>query len=188
MIKLDWKSLLSITAVITSCCALYVSSRQLKIASEEQQASVFPYMTAAYNSSEERIELYLSNDGLGPAFISGVEVRLGDSTYTSFWEPVADFLKIGKYEFNSPTGIWFTKSDLLPGWVIRANSNKYTLFVLDHLKPGQARQFWQYYNDKEKGIQAKIWYLDLYNHCWLFDYNASTVTRCDKCPNEVLKR
>ncbi len=185
----DWKSILSISAVITSCCALWVSSRQLKIASEEQQASVFPYLTAAYNASTTHLSMYLNNDGLGPAFISGVEIRHRDTVYSDFWQPVAKFLDENKYSRNHhPDSLIFVKSDLLPGWVVRPGGEPYKIFELKNLTTTQLEQFYRFYSDEKEGIKAKIWYLDVYNNCWLFDFNETTVTRCDKCPRQVLHR
>jgi hypothetical protein len=182
--KLDWRSLLSVCAVVTSMSGLYVSNRQLQIASEAQQASVFPYLTMAYNNSQEHIELFIRNEGNGPAFISGVEVRLRDSIYSDFWTPVTQFFDT----LHTNRKIMTTKSDLLPGWVIRPDGGQYTLFRLNQLDSSSANQFWRYYSDKDSGIEAKIWYLDLYNNCWVFDFNTASVERCEKCPKEVLHR
>ena len=182
--KLDWRSLLSVCAVVTSMSGLYVSNRQLQIASEAQQASVFPYLTMAYNNSQTHLELFVKNEGNGPAFISGVEVRLRDSVYGDFWTPVKQFLdtlQTGKKIFTS-------KSDLLSGWVIRPDGGQYTLFRLDGLDTFTANQFWQFYSDKDKSVEIKIWYLDLYNNCWVFDFKKASVERCEKCPKEVLHR
>jgi hypothetical protein len=175
----DWKVLLSMTALFTSLSALYVSYRQLKIASEEQQAAVFPYLTCSYNDDNHFIEFNIKNDGLGPAFISGVEVRVQDSVYDSFWRPVVNFLK--KQE-NADT-VKFTKGELLPGWVVRTG-DPYMIFRMERMPERMVDAFWTYYSS----MRAKIWYYDIYSQCWMFDTKKIRVERCKTCPNDVLKR
>lgn len=182
--QLDWRSALSVMATLTSLSALYVSSRQLELASDEQQASVFPYLTMAYRTQEGKFGLRINNDGNGPAFVSGVEVRMRDSVYDNFWTPVQHFLDTLQ-QSPAPRAV---KSDLLPGWVLRANADSYQLFEMENLSETSMTKFYQFYTDTKNGIQAKIWYLDLYNNCWLFDAQKNTVVRCEKCPNEVLHR
>lgn len=172
--------MISIVAIVTSLSALFVSYRQLKIASEEQQTSVFPYLTMAYNNSEKHVEAYIKNDGLGPAFISGVEVEVQGKIYKSFWEPVASFLDTLK----TPAAPYFSKSDLLTGWVVRPDAQTYLLFKLENLTDDSRPKFWKMYS----GMKAKVWYFDIYNNCWLFDSEKIRVERCAKCPNEVLAR
>jgi hypothetical protein len=189
MQKFDWKSLLSIAALITSASALYVSSRQLRIASEQQQSSVFPYLTAAYNTGPSHFAMRINNDGMGPAFISGVEVKHRDSIYDDFYEPVIAFFNENNLATNqNPDSLYFEKSDLLPGWVVRPNSEPYQLFKIQGMTAEQMDKFYGFFTDRDKGIKAKIWYLDIYNNCWLFNFNETTVTRCDKCPKQVLNR
>lgn len=180
----DWKSILSIAAFMTSLSALYISYQQLRISSEEQQAGVFPYLSMSCRTQPGLIELNLSNDGNGPAFISGVEVKIQDTVYNNCWKPVVDFLDTLPLE-RIPH---FVKNDLLPGWVVRANSENWMIYRLDSLSEKDTEKFWKYYMDDKNGAQIKIWYFDLYNNCWEFDWNENRVKKCKKCPNEVLKR
>jgi hypothetical protein len=175
----DWKVLLSLTALCTSLCALYVSYRQLKISSEEQQAAVFPYLSCSYNTSPNHTAFFLKNDGMGPAFISGVEVRVGDKTYPDFNTPIKEWLLTQPDSLRSK----YSKSDLLSGWVIRPGSD-YQVFELRDFPEALMADFWKMYTN----MRGRIWFYDIYNNCWVFDTDKNRVERSRDCPVEVLAR
>ena len=96
---------ISLTAFFVSVATLFIllyqtnlSHKQYELVREEQYASVMPYLVISYSSdldvyspdSITSYELFLSNNGLGPAFIEEVKVIYQGKTYQM--DP-ANFLK-----------------------------------------------------------------------------------------------
>jgi len=88
--KINSDRVLSITAFIISIATLialmYQSNlvrEQNKMMQKEQYASVMPYLSMGFMGSEDdsSFELFLKNDGIGPAFIKEINIRYKDSLY-----------------------------------------------------------------------------------------------------------
>jgi hypothetical protein len=121
---------ISLTAFFVSAATLFIlvyqtnlSHKQYELIREEQHASVMPYLVISYSSdldvyssdSLTSFELFLSNNGLGPAFIEEVKVIYQGKTYQT--DP-ANFLK----KEIKPEKPWdFMWNDLREGGLIPAN-------------------------------------------------------------------
>jgi len=88
--KFNSDRVLSITAFVISIATLialmYQSNlvrEQNKMMQKEQYASVMPYLSMGFMGSEDdsSFELFLKNDGVGPAFIKEINIRYKDSLY-----------------------------------------------------------------------------------------------------------
>jgi hypothetical protein len=188
--KFRWnlEIIIGIAATITSACALIVSVMQARYSYQQQEAMVFPYLSCSFNTSPTNNEQILSNDGLGPAFISKVEMQLGDTTYSSIAEPYMVFNDTLKMSYKPN----FIKSDLLPGWVVKAGERR-SMWAIQFKTPLDsiaATKYYEVFNRKFDNAKQviKIHYVDIYGNCYLFNSDKNLVERVSDCPNKVLKR
>ena len=88
--KINSDRVLSITAFIISIATLIALMYQSNLVSEqnemmqkEQYASVMPYLAMGFmgNDDDSSFELFLTNNGVGPAFIKEINIRYKDSLY-----------------------------------------------------------------------------------------------------------
>ncbi|WP_461114717.1 hypothetical protein [Spirosoma jeollabukense] len=68
--RINIELLLGISATFLSLAALVVSIFQTKIAREQQQKSVLPYLQVRHQIKNNGIAIFLENEGVGPAFIN----------------------------------------------------------------------------------------------------------------------
>ena len=188
--KFRWslEIVIGLAATVTSACALIVSIMQARYSYQQQEAMVFPYLSCSYNTSPALNEQVLANDGLGPAFISKVEMMLGDTLYSSIAEPYNVFCDTVKMT-KKPS---FFKSDLLPGWVLKAGEKR-SMWGIQFTTPidtVSADRFYTLFNRRIGDLKQtiKIHYVDIYGNCYLFDSSKNLVERVSDCPNKVLKR
>lgn len=188
--KFRWRLeiIIGIAATITSACALMVSIMQARYSYQQQEAMVFPYLSCAFKTEFGNVEQFISNDGLGPAFISKVEMTIGDTTYSDISEPYRIFNDTFKMQ-GKPH---ISKNDLIPGWVLKAGDSR-TMWSIKFPAPIDTAKVIKYYDvfnrklDNSKQV-IKIYYVDIYGNCYLFDSSKNLVERLSDCPNKVLKR
>jgi hypothetical protein len=74
-------------ALFTLVVLLYQShilDKQYKLTVKQQKSSVLPYIQFINQSGDNSISISIKNKGLGPAFIKGLYVKEGDSTFLHF--------------------------------------------------------------------------------------------------------
>jgi hypothetical protein len=79
--KWDTDRIVSVSAMLVGVCSLFIVLYQTALISEQQKASVLPYLMIAYNSDNDGAFLALRNLGLGPARIERISVRRGGSNF-----------------------------------------------------------------------------------------------------------
>ena len=79
--KWDTDRIVSISAMLVGLGSLFIVLYQTALISEQQKASVLPYLMIAYNSSSEGAYLALRNVGLGPAKIERVSIQHDGKTF-----------------------------------------------------------------------------------------------------------
>lgn len=92
--------------VIIAISAVVVSVWQVRLAQTHNMLSVRPYMDffSGWNTETEW-EVTLSNEGVGPAILKGMEFTYQGKTYQN-WDGVLDAANLDQYRINSTT---FTK-------------------------------------------------------------------------------
>ena len=78
----DADKVLSISAFLISLMTLVVFFYQTRLMREQQHQSVLPYLAVGFrHTGSPDFHLYLSNDGIGPAFIESVKVTYQGKEY-----------------------------------------------------------------------------------------------------------
>lgn len=89
--RLNSDSLVSITAIVVSVCALFVTIYQTILMREQQSAAVWPKLIIAHGFVENAgdssfYRLFIRNVGIGPAIIRRVEISYKNQQFTNMVE------------------------------------------------------------------------------------------------------
>ncbi|WP_138990508.1 hypothetical protein [Larkinella sp. C7] len=167
--------LLGLSATFLSVAALIVSIFQTRIAREQQQASVWPYIQLTSNHLDNNFELLLKNNGVGPALIKKVEFRYHGKSEFSHTKLLNHIVNTETIQDSVRKAGRFWNA-VVPGDVIKAGDQieiyktTNSSYLADFL--GQVTS--------DSTFQFQITYSDVYGNCWLLD--RGEVTRLDDCP------
>jgi hypothetical protein len=162
--KLTLETLLGITAVITSICALSITFYQAYLQRVQQYASVMPALDTVpvdhYEEGTYEYKILLMNNGLGPAFIRQYEYTRQGKTY-----PTPNAIVAAMETELGADSVWKSFNNLYPGKIIPVGQEIALLWVKD-------RRVARALNTAQNRIGLKIWYESVYGERWLFDANA----------------
>ena len=168
--RINIELLLGISATFLSLAALVVSIFQTKIAREQQQASVWPYLQAMASSFDQEFHFGIENKGVGPAIIKDYKLSYKGRPYTSiqalFWEQVGVKTPGGKGFGNISTGEVFKPAESIELLYVGRNDSiirKVETIIAD------------------TSFRLRIRYADVYGNCWQLD--GDKVTALGQCPN-----
>lgn len=174
--RINIELLLGISATFLSLAALVVSIFQTKIAREEQQASVWPYLQTSGSHEDDSFTLKVINNGVGPALIKKVTYSYKDATYAGH----VDLLK--SVEKNALSNSLRNKggrfySSFSTGNVLKAGDDL-DLYIVTHNEP-KASLLSEATNDSS--FHMRIVFGDVYGNCWQLDRNKVTsLGRCSE--------
>ena len=81
--RINIELLLGISATFLSLAALIVSIFQTRIAREQQQASVWPYLQLLVSQHNKECHIGIENKGVGPALVKKSEWLYGNKKYAN---------------------------------------------------------------------------------------------------------
>ncbi len=155
---------LSITAVVTSFCALTITIYQAYLQRKQQYASVMPVLDVYLNNgdidSDARYDFdyVLVNNGIGPAFIRKFEYWYKGKKRESFRDIVNEEIKIG----GPSEAVSIEYSGLWEGRIIPQNQEIKLVSIDGNALP-------QRLYERSGTIRLKVWYESIYGERWLFD-------------------
>ena len=177
--RINIELLLGISATFLSLAALIVSIFQTRIAREQQQASVWPYLQTeiftvnADDSTKDQLQFKLMNNGIGPALIKQVTVSFDEHSYQTHFAVFNT--EINGNPLYTGTSEAFRTID--PGKIIKAGE-EWTIYEVSQNRKAVQRVN-QIVNDNS--FHLKIRYSDVYGNCWQLDQNK--VVALGKCPD-----
>lgn len=127
---------------------------------EQKYASVWPYVQIgrSYNSTENRLMIDVSNNGVGPAKITDMEYVYKDSTY-QFIQQLAKYI-LFKNGVKKTSLTYANLEDghqvLIPGQTVEI------LEIVDSTFNSNEALLSDFYQ-----VQIQIKYCSLYDQCWL---------------------
>lgn len=150
-------------SVIIAGFAFFVSWRVLAITKRHNKISIKPYLIFRINTGKSfnRIELYISNKGLGPCIIDKFDIKYNRQIYTQ----MSDVVKALKVKFN------YSKKDFDPkynskvyplkGYSILPEEKKILLkYLLVNKTESEAKKFFE----EIKKIEFVYKFHDFYEH------------------------
>ena len=166
--RINIELLLGISATFLSLAALIVSIFQTKIAREQQQASVWPRITASGGTLDLNFSYSIANQGVGPAIIKSVETFYKGKKYPTLSALL--FQHTGHLSGGYLYGI------LEPETVLKAG-DEYELFRLTRNDEPLSFRLEEIVDDSS--FHFRVRYADIYGNCWQLDQNK--VTELGKC-------
>ncbi|MBD2700548.1 hypothetical protein IC229_07875 [Spirosoma sp. BT702] len=202
---------LSLSATFLSLAALVVSIFQTKIAREQQQKSVLPYLQVRHQIQDNSVHIMLENKGVGPAFIRQILIGHGKNESTDYVNFISKELGAGELRFNELSNRpkitdeammkEIKKDSLLTVWYDWWAASKAEDVVESGtaIKEGDLMTIYQWrkkgnvsgpFLDKLQDLMAdstyqiKIFYSDVYDNCWQLTHvhNKNNVTELANCP------
>ncbi|WP_421830457.1 hypothetical protein [Larkinella sp.] len=167
--------LLGLSATFLSVAALIVSIFQTRIAREQQQASVWPYVQVTSNHLDNNFELLLKNNGVGPALIKKVEFSYrgkSESSHTRLLNHIVNTETL-QDSVRKAGRFW---NAVVPGDVVKAGDQ---IELYKAVNSGYLAEFLGQVTG-DSTFQFRITYSDVYGKCWLLD--RGKVIQLDDCP------
>jgi hypothetical protein len=155
---------LSVAAVVTSVCALTITIYQAYLQRKQQYASVMPVLDLYGNNGNldgdktYRLDIVLTNNGIGPAFVRRFEYWYKGKRQGSFNEIVGKVAQeVGIKDVNNVvySGLW-------EGRVIPQNQEVKLISIADD---ALGRQFYE----RGGSMRLRIWYESIYGETWRID-------------------
>lgn len=166
--KINWTSdkIMSTSALFISVISLiallyqsYLAREENKLIQKQQSASVLPHLNQWYSNSNEKFQLVIGNKGVGPAFITNVELSLDSIHKFDNSDDLFKTLFKSKKELDT---IPYISSTLIKGFVLPAND---VINVIEIHGQNNIRTFGIVIARTD--IQYKITYEDVYGTSWL---------------------
>lgn len=98
--RINIELLLSLSATFLSLAALIVAIFQTKIAREQQQKSVMPYLQIRHQITDSQLQIILENKGVGPAFIKYTWIKHNEKGAPTYEKFLVHELAQGEYRIN----------------------------------------------------------------------------------------
>lgn len=158
------QTLVGLSAIILSVCALGVSIYQAQIMRETQRATVWPFIEILPSNNNGESSLGIYNKGIGPAMIKTVSLKVDDKPFKNWRQLFDQYAAEDEVAF-----IWSSVSGrvLAPNDVVKAIQ----------LKTEDAQAF----QSAMRGMEFRICYCSVYKECWETDLKRETI-ETDSCP------
>ena len=168
---------LSASAGIVALSALAVSVYQTKIMREQQRASAWPYVRVGHNWDQpgHGYSIHVGNDGLGPAAVRAVQVRV-DGVARPNWNAVVRAL-LGR-DTRAYFSTFHRGSVLLPG-----TDRPIVQLPVD----SEALAFWREAqrpiasDTSHERLEIEACYCSLYEECWRITSESEEPERVRAC-------
>ena len=152
--KLRLDIIMSVTAVIISLCALFVSITEARLMKIQQKAVLYPHLDFGPSYSQEGFKIYVKNSGAGIALVKSVQVRCRDQ-YFNKWLDVVDYFlpDTNRVGYNMMSMEPINEKAILPGEELRLLSipwNRETRVLVDSMS----------------NLEYRIFYCSILDDCW----------------------
>jgi hypothetical protein len=202
--------LLGISATFLSLAALVVSIFQTKIAREQQQKSVLPYLQIRHEIVDNQMTVFLENEGVGPAFIKSITTSYNKKSLAGYTEFLLDAMgdlsadltaipdeQLTQQKYDSL--LKANKNIRISQDYIQAGKDADVIYAGSAVKEGDNRMIFSFKKEGQNGgpfikwmenlladstYQIKVTYSDVYDNCWQMTHklNRNKVVQLAKCP------
>ncbi|MBN8886307.1 MAG: hypothetical protein J0I77_11355 [Rudaea sp.] len=166
---------LSVLALATGAYQTRLMQAQTELMQTQSRASVWPYVTVGKNedaiAGHETFVWRVDNNGVGPAKIQSVEVKLDGKPYRNWKELFA--VLAPEQEFHAQTSS-------LNGLVLPPSLNRET--TIEMVKPDTAERAKVFLTAQQR-ISIEVCYCSVYDECWIAQSlkpGNTSVPRCER--------
>jgi hypothetical protein len=163
--------LVSTLAAVSSIATAIIMMRQTSVIARQLSSTVWPYVAIGADLQNTRAAFRADNDGLGPAIVHAVVVRIDGKPQRHFSDAIVRLLEmLSRSQPSRHAGWQFSNADVLrPGQIV-------TLMEID--SPSAATLIAQQFNH----LDIEMCYCSLLDQCWVTGSQVTTsraVTSCD---------
>lgn len=177
--KLKTDTIIAVSAVMISLCALIMTFMETKMMRTQQQASNYPHLIWSRGYSSDGIRITATNKGPGLAFIKTFylwyEYEDGRKVYFDNWEDVADTLLPEGHQVNYGVIRTSTIND-----AVMTGGEQNILLKLpysrDSVKYADKLIF-----DYIPELKYSICYCSILEECWFISHEQFTPKSCKSC-------
>jgi hypothetical protein len=167
----------AVSAIVISVISLFVAIEHSNVERQLVAANSWPYLKAEYSNQDHaganRISLFVTNAGVGPAKLETVELFLHG-------QPIANSETLlsrccGVDPNNHPTVHWTTGPQAA---VLRPGE---TIELLALLQTPENKPVWDRLNQSLDGVTFRGCYCSVFDECWIGDmqgFNPTPVKAC----------
>ncbi len=188
------QSLIALSAVLLSVCGLFIAIYEAALTRREQRASVWPSVQVSASTTDEQVEIWVQNAGVGPA-------RILAAALSHRGEPRKDWADLIRRSGMDSEGVSFYRS-MIQGRVLPRDSDPETIFrVTDEDGAGDSASLKELRRELLEGrIDVTLCYCSVYDDCWTSSLQAvlqrsrdvdapardGTVDSCERAPRSAI--
>ena len=165
------QSVIALTAIVLSVCALFVSVLEVSSIRSEQRMGVWPYVDVSTRYNADGFEISATNKGIGPARVRAMSMTLGeqpvddlDTMIRSILGPERAF-SYDVYRASNPTG------------GVLSPDERVTLFGVPWTAESRALV------EQLGSFSLSLCYCSVYSDCWLARLNQGEPKSVSSCPS-----
>jgi len=175
----------SVCAMVVSVASLYLAIHHGHVMQEMAEANSrmvtatsWPRVSYSTSNVDDRglpsmVRFSLTNKGIGPARIEGMEVDFDGKPVKSVRDLVQACCSTGR---DSPSLAWRLSS--VNGEILRPGEEKNFLYIS---KPDDAA-LWARVNEAQSKVAAKVCYCSVFDECWVVQSTNNKAERVKACP------
>jgi hypothetical protein len=184
-LRLDF--VIALCALLISTVAAVATVYQTRVIARQFSATVWPYVSFDLNYAPWQVQLYVRNDGLGPAIIRSVNLTWDGKTEPSLENILAEITRRdpqitahARAALRSGAKLRIATSTPTTGMVIPANG-QHTIFEVD------GDVLVHYLRPSLKHLGIALCYCSLTGNCWVqtFQNRAGEPTAVSSCPKRA---
>jgi hypothetical protein len=149
--------IVSFSAILISLATMAIYLYQTHLIQKQQHASVMPYLRMGFSYDEDRFEMLVYNEGLGPAFIEEINVYESSKKYSNM-----DIPSYFQSEYLKKDTIYLTYSNVGVGMLFAAGKD---ITIISKLKDKKDTDKLKniFFNEK---LEMEIIYTSIYGDKW----------------------
>ena len=149
--------IVSFSAILISLATMAIYLYQTHLIQKQQHASVMPYLRMGYSHDEDRFEMMVFNEGLGPAFIEEINVYYDKKKYAN--KDIPDFFQT---EYLKKDTIYMTYANVGTGMLFAAGKDITIISKLKSIEDTKKLKkiFFQ------ENLEMEIIYTSIYGDKW----------------------
>jgi hypothetical protein len=155
----------SIAALAISAFALAIGAYQTRLMQTQARASVWPYVVIGYSYSDggdrPGFDLHVENNGVGPAIVRSVQVRLDDKPVQHWTDVLGALVGRGMTVQARFAG--------LSGSVIPPSTNRETAVSAMYVADAAVAKLFYHSVDR---LAIDICYCSIYDDCWVTHWRS----------------
>ncbi|MEM6724714.1 MAG: hypothetical protein AAF598_11785 [Bacteroidota bacterium] len=148
-------TVIAISALIVSLCALIVSVLEVRYMRSQQKATLWPYVQVGLTYNSDGFGIYADNMGTGPAIIDGMEVWKGNRYFNGIDDMIDGLMPEGHQITYS-----IYKVASFNGTVLPAEQSRRIFFVTWNEETRRLSKLMQ-------GVEFQVRYCSVLDDCWL---------------------